>query len=46
MLPLPEEMTEGAAFLPDSKKEAGKLARKSDFVKNILSEEIMKVYLR
>ena len=45
-LPLPEEMTESAAFLPDSKKEAGKLAGKSDFVKDILSEEIMKVYLR
>ena len=45
-LPLPEEMTDGAAFLPGSKREAGKLARESEFVKSIVPEGIIKEYTR
>ncbi len=45
-LPLPEEMTEGAAFLPGSRREAGKLARESEFVKSIVPEGIIKEYTK
>ncbi len=42
-LPLPEEMGE-SLLLPASRKEAGKLARSSEFVKEILPEELIRVY--
>ena len=45
-LELPEEQTESAASLPGSKKEAGKLAKASDFVKSILPEELIKAYTK
>ncbi len=43
-LSLPQEKTEDALFLPESKKEAARLARESDFVKSIVPEEIIKEY--
>ena len=43
-LSLPEEMNDGALFLPGSRKEAGKLALNSDFVKTYVPEGIIKVY--
>ena len=45
-LELPEEMMEGAAFLPDSKKEAGKVAKSSAFVTEIVPEEIINAYTK
>lgn len=43
-LSLPEEMNDSALFLPGSRKEAGKLALNSDFVKSYVPEGIIKVY--
>ncbi len=43
-LPLPDAMDEKALFLPGSRKEAGKLALSSDFVRNFVPEGIIKVY--
>nr|MCR5024405.1 glutamine synthetase family protein [Lachnospiraceae bacterium] len=43
-LSLPEEMNDGGLFLPGSRKEAGKLALNSDFVKAYVPEGIIKVY--
>ncbi len=43
-LSLPEEMNDGGLFLPGSRKEAGKLALNSDFVKSYVPEGIIKVY--
>ena len=45
-LDLPEEEIEGALLLPASRKEAGKLARESDFVKSIIPEEIIQEYTK
>ncbi len=45
-LELPEEMSEEALLLPGSRKEAGKLAEMSEFVKGIVPEGIMKVYTK
>ena len=45
-LDLPEEEIEGALLLPTSKKEAGKLARESQFVKSIIPEEIIQEYTK
>ncbi|MCR4922609.1 MAG: glutamine synthetase family protein [Lachnospiraceae bacterium] len=44
-LELPTEMSDEAMFLPGSKKEAAKLAIKSDFVKRIVPEEIIRTYV-
>ncbi|MBR2529266.1 MAG: glutamine synthetase [Blautia sp.] len=43
-LSLPEEMADKGALLPGSKREAGKLARESGFVREIIPEEILKEY--
>lgn len=43
-LSLPEEMAEDAALLPGSRREAGKLAQASSFVKSIVPEEIIREY--
>ncbi len=43
-LALPDEMSETAAYLPDSRKEAGKLAEASEFVKRIVPEGIVREY--
>ncbi len=43
-LTLPEEMAEDASFLPASRKEAGKLAGRSAFVKGIVPEGILRKY--
>ena len=45
-LELPEQNDEVGAFLPDSKKEAAKLARASEFVKQYVPEEIIKEYTK
>ncbi len=42
---LPEEMADEALSLPDSRKEAGKLAMKSEFVKSIVPAEVLKAYV-
>ena len=43
-LSLPEEMDENGALLPGSKREAGSLAKRSEFVRSIIPEEILRVY--
>ena len=43
---LPEQNDEAGTFLPDSKKEAAKLARASEFVKQYVPEEIIKEYTK
>ena len=43
-LSLPEEMAEDSPLLPASRKEAGKLALMSSFVKEIIPEEIIREY--
>ncbi|MCR5670487.1 MAG: glutamine synthetase family protein [Butyrivibrio sp.] len=43
-LSLPDEMDERAAFLPGSKKEAGELAKNSDFIKELVPESIIREY--
>ena len=45
-LELPEQNDEVGSFLPDSKKEAAKLARASEFVKQYVPEEIIKEYTK
>lgn len=40
------EMEDGSQSLPGSKKEAGKLARESDFVKSIIPEGLFRKYIR
>ena len=45
-LELPEQNDEVGAFLPDSKKEAAKIARSSAFVKQYVPEEIIKEYTK
>jgi glutamine synthetase len=45
-LTLPEEIEEKLMLLPGSRKEAGGLARASEFVRSIIPEEIIKVYTR
>ena len=45
-LPLPKEMDENGVLLPASRKEAGKIARDSDFIKNIIPEEIIREYTK
>ena len=42
---LPGEMENGAAFLPGSRKEAGKIAWTSDFVRSIVPDGILKAYI-
>ena len=43
-LELPREMDEDAALLPTSKKEAGKIACHSEFIKSIIPEGIIREY--
>ena len=43
-LSLPDEGLESTSFLPGSRKEAGKLALSSDFVRSFVPEGIIKVY--
>lgn len=43
-LELPREMDEDAALLPGSKKEAGKIAGHSEFIKSIIPEGIIREY--
>ncbi len=43
---LPPEMDENGMLLPGSKKEAGKLAKESAFVKGIVPEELIRTYIR
>ncbi len=43
---LPLEPDDKAALLPSSRKEAGRLARKSEFVKNIIPEGIIREYTK
>ena len=43
-LTLPEEMTQNADLLPASRKEAGKAAMQSAFVRGYIPEEILRVY--
>lgn len=45
-LSLPAEMAEGGEFLPGSRKEAGNLAKKSEFVRGIIPEGIIREYTR
>ena len=45
-LELPEEMDAEAALLPGSRREAGKLAQGSDFVKEIVPEGIIAEYIK
>ena len=45
-LQLPDELTEDIALLPESRREAAKLAMESDFVKNIVPEEVIREYAR
>jgi len=45
-LELPSEMAEDAMQLPGSRKEAAKFAENSEFVRNIVPEEIIKEYTR
>lgn len=45
-LELPTEMDENALLLPTSKKEAGKLASESSFIRGIVPKEIIKEYLK
>lgn len=44
-LALPEEMATDALLLPGSRKEAGKLAENSEFVKSIVPDGILKEYI-
>ena len=43
-MPLPEERSDTAELLPSSRKEAGKLAAGSDFIRACLPEEIIAEY--
>ena len=43
-LSLPEEIGEHGSLLPTSRKEAGKLARESSFVREYIPEEILREY--
>ncbi|MBQ8305997.1 MAG: glutamine synthetase [Blautia sp.] len=43
---LPGEKDEGSQPLPGSRKEAGKLARESDFVKSVIPEGLITRYIR
>ena len=45
-LPLPDEMDGKSLLLPSSRKEAGGLARESEFVKSIIPGEILAVYTK
>ena len=45
-LDLPEEKSEGSLLLPASRKEAGKLARESDFVISVVPEGIILEYTK
>ena len=45
-LELPEEMEEKSLLLPTSRKEAGKTARESEFVKENVPEGIIAVYTK
>lgn len=45
-LDLPEERREGSLLLPASRKEAGKLAQESDFVKSVVPEGIILEYTK
>ena len=45
-LPLPDELTEDIALLPESKREAVELAQASEFVKKIVPEEVIREYAR
>ena len=44
-LSLPDEMSQNADMLPSSRKEAGKLAMGSRFVRSIIPDEILHAYL-
>ncbi len=44
-LKLPDEMNENSLFLPGSRKEAGILSQSSDFVRSIVPEGIIQVYV-
>ncbi len=44
-LTLPKEMDEEAAMLPGSRKEAGAIAKNSEFIKSIVPEEIIREYI-
>lgn len=43
-LSLPEEMTQNADLLPSSRKEAGKIAMQSVFIRRYIPEDILRVY--
>ncbi len=45
-LELPKEMDEEAAMLPGSKKEAGSIAKNSDFIKGVVPEELIRKYVQ
>ena len=45
-LQLPKEMDENGALLPASRKEAGKIAKGSDFVRQIIPEGIIREYTK
>ena len=44
-LMLPEEMSENAPFLPGSRKEAGKIALASSFIRDIVPDGVIKEYV-
>lgn len=43
---LPEEMDEASAYLPGSRKEAGGIAAKSAFIRNIIPEGVLRKYTK
>ncbi len=45
-LALPDEMTEDSVSLPGSRKEAGKLACESAFIRDIIPEELIRKYMK
>ena len=45
-IPLPEEMDAASAYLPGSRKEAGGIAAKSSFIRDIIPEGILRKYIK
>jgi glutamine synthetase len=45
-IPLPEEMDAASAYLPGSRKEAGGIAAKSSFIRDIIPERILRKYIK
>nr|MCR5160647.1 glutamine synthetase [Lachnospiraceae bacterium] len=43
---LPEEMDEASAYLPGSRKEAGGIAAKSAFIRDIIPEGVLRKYTK